>query len=58
MEQRIESENAVLTFISDTKKGKYAEIDKNIVELPRNTISRDEFFFEEETLPVYFSITN
>ena len=48
---------AVFTFLKDTKEGKYAEIDPNIVEIPRILTSRDEFLFEEE-IPVLFSVTN
>ena len=48
---------AVFTFLKDTKEGKYAEIDSNIVEIPRILTSRDEFLFEEE-IPVLFSVTN
>ena len=48
---------AVLTFLKDTKDGKYAEIDPNIVETPRITTSRNEFLIDEE-MPILFSITN
>lgn len=58
MKKNIELENAVLTFISNTKEGKYSRIDGNLIETPRVTISRDEYLFEEDSKPVYFSITN
>lgn len=48
---------AVFTFIKDTKEGKYAEIDPNIIEIPRTLTSRDEFFAEEK-IPVLYSVTN
>lgn len=48
---------AVLTFLKDTKDGKYVEIDKNIVETPRIMTSRNEFLIDED-IPILFSITN
>lgn len=48
---------AVFTFIKDTKEGKYVEINPNIIDIPRNLNTRDEFLVEEE-IPVLFSITN
>lgn len=49
--------NVVLTFLRDTKDGKYAEVDTNMIEVPRIITSRDEYLFGDE-IPVYFSITN
>ena len=48
---------AMFTFLKDTKDGKYAEIDPNIIEIPRILTSRDEFLAEEE-IPVLYSVTN
>lgn len=48
---------AIFTFLKDTKEGKYAEIDANVIEIPRILASRDEFLLEEE-VPVLFSVTN
>ena len=48
---------AVLTFLKETKEGKYAKIDQNIVETPRITASRNDFLIDEE-MPILFSITN
>lgn len=58
MKQQIEVSNAVISFISDTKKGKYSEINNEIIDIPRNTLSRDEYVFNNEDMPVYFSMTN
>lgn len=58
MEQKKEMDNAVLTFINDTKNGKYSYIDDNVVEVPRVFSSRDEYVTDGSTMPVYFSITN
>ena len=48
---------AVFTFLKDTKDGKYAKIDPNIVETPRIMTSRNEFLIDEE-MPILFSVTN
>ena len=48
---------AVLTFLKDTKDGKYVKIDPNIVETPRIMTSRNHFLIDEE-MPILFSITN
>lgn len=47
----------MFTFLKDTKDGKYAEIDSNIVEIPRILASRNEFLFDED-VNVLFSVTN
>lgn len=52
-----EKNNAIFSFLQETKDGLYSEIDKNVVETPRIVFSRGEFVFEEE-MPVLFSITN
>lgn len=58
MEERMEQKcNAVFTFLQDTKDGKYAEIDKHIIEVPRSLMNRNEYVFDQE-MPVLFSITN
>ncbi|MCM1536799.1 MAG: hypothetical protein NC254_00175 [bacterium] len=56
--KQFEVNNAVITFISETKAGKYANIDSSIIEVPRNTLSRDEYVFEDEEMPVLFSMSN
>lgn len=48
---------AVLTFLKDTKDGKYAKIDPNIVETPRIMASRNDFLIDEE-MPILFNLTN
>ena len=48
---------AVLTFLKDTKDGKYAEIDPKIVETPRILTSRNDFLIDEE-MPILFNLTN
>ena len=58
MKRQIEVDNAIITFLSDVKKGKYADIEKDVVELPRNSLSRDEYVFEDEKIPVFFSMSN
>ncbi|MCM1121431.1 MAG: hypothetical protein NC416_02490 [Eubacterium sp.] len=58
MKQQIEVDHAVITFLDDVKTGKYANIEKDIIELPRNSLSRDEYVFEEEDIPVFYSMSN
>ena len=50
--------SAVLTFLQRTKDGEYVEIDHNIVEIPRNSSTRDEYVFADKELSVYFSMSN
>ncbi|SDA78965.1 hypothetical protein SAMN02910368_02751 [Lachnospiraceae bacterium G11] len=49
--------DAILTFLQETKDGKYAEVDANVIEIPRQDESRNEYFFEED-MPVLFNVTN
>lgn len=58
MRQQIELNNAIITFLNETKNGKYANVEKDIIETPRSTQSRDEYVFEEEEMPVFFSMSN
>ena len=58
MEERMEQKSdAVFTFLQDTKDGKYAEIDRNIIEVPRFLMTRNDYVFDQE-MPVLFSMTN
>lgn len=56
--KQLETNDAVITFIGETKAGKYANIDSSIIEVPRNMLSRDEYVFENEEMPVLFSMSN
>lgn len=58
MKQEIEINNAIITFLSDVKAGKYANVEKGMIELPRNSYSRDEYVFEDEGIPVFYSMSN
>lgn len=58
MERQIEVNNAIITFLNDVKKGKYANIEGDIIEVPRNNFSRDEYIFEDEDIPVFYSMSN
>lgn len=59
MEQYTEPSNTIIKFIKETKEGKYAIIEKNAIEIPRNTLSRDEYVFDEkEEMSVFFSMSN
>lgn len=58
MKQYADTTNTIITFIKDTKDGKYADIENGIIEVPRSTLSRDEYVFEEEEMSVFFSMSN
>lgn len=58
MKRQVEVNNAIITFLNDVKVGKYANIEKDIIEVPRNSISRDEYIFEDEDTPVFYSMSN
>lgn len=58
MKRQVEVNNAIITFLNDVKIGKYANIEKDIIEVPRNSISRDEYIFEDEDIPVFYSMSN
>lgn len=48
---------AIITFLQDTKDGKYAEIDANNIETPRTMIMREDPLFKND-YSIFFSITN
>lgn len=58
MGNQIEVSNTVITFLSDVKAGKYAVIEKGIIEMPRNELSRDEYIFEEGEMSVLYGMSN
>lgn len=58
MKRQVKINNAIVTFLNDVKIGKYADIEKDIVEIPRNNISRDEYVFENEDISVFYSMSN
>lgn len=58
MKRQVQVNNAIITFLDDVKIGKYADIGKDIIEVPRNSISRDEYIFEDEDTPVFYSMSN
>lgn len=58
MKRQVEVNNAIITFLNDVKIGKYVNIEKDIIEVPRNSISRDEYIFEDEDIPVFYSMSN
>lgn len=49
--------DVIFTFLKDTKDGKYAIINPNIIETPRVMTSRNEYLFDED-MPVLFSVSN
>jgi len=48
-----EEEKALLTFLRQTKEGKYAKIDKSSMPYVRLKEQREEFYYEDE---YYYSI--
>lgn len=58
MKRQVEVDNAIITFLNDVKIGKYANVEEDIVEVPRNNFSRDEYIFEDEDIPVFYSMSN
>lgn len=48
---------AMITFLHETKEGKYAVVNTDVIEVPRNTISRDEYVFDDE-MPMFYSMSN
>lgn len=50
-------DDVMITFLKETKDGKYAVVNENIIEVPRNTVSRDEYVYDEE-VPTFFSMSN
>ena len=54
---RTELNDAMITFLHETKEGKYVSVPVDMVEMPRNPISRDEYFYEED-IPMFYSISN
>lgn len=58
MRRQIEGSNAIITFLNDVKVGKYVSIDKDIIDIPRNNLSRDEYIFDDECTPVFYSMSN
>lgn len=50
-------DDVMITFLKETKDGKYAIVNENIIEVPRNTVSRDEYVYDEE-VPTFFSMSN
>ena len=48
---------AIFTFLKETKDGKYSEIDINIIDTPRITALRDDYLVDEEYMAL-FSVTN
>lgn len=58
MGKQIEVSNTILTFLGDVKAGKYAVIEKEMIEVPRNELSRDEYIFEEGEMAVLYGMSN
>ena len=58
MKQQVVVDNALITFLNDVKIGKYANVEKDIIEMPRNDFSRDEYIFDDEEIPVFYSMSN
>lgn len=50
-------DNTILTFLEETKEGKYAEISKKVIEVPRTSTSRDEYVYGEEQV-IFYSMSN
>lgn len=47
--------DVLITFLKETKKGKYAKIDKQVIEKTRIEFTRNDFCFEEDQLIYSYS---
>ncbi|MBO7449186.1 MAG: hypothetical protein J6U54_02355 [Clostridiales bacterium] len=54
---KLDKTEAVVTFLKDTKEGKYAMLEPAIVEIPRTSTSRDDYL-EEDEITILYSVTN